>query len=208
LVKEQEQEQEQEYLVANEQIGEALLLRCWNKTVEQVNEAIRINKESGVRYPDMYVSFYDEMGPMDVLKKKRWLASTINPKTGEFHTLEQLKAAGVISDAELKFFQGPFPRRELIDMTRHQTHDKREFLIRFEHWEGLTASGSIVTVSANNLDFTKRVQFEPDIASIDPEQPARVVRVGKCMPGYETAQKIYLTPFTKENVEAAMQKAQ
>jgi hypothetical protein len=28
------------------------------------------------------------------------------------------------------------------------------------------------------------------------------------MPGYETVQKIWLTPFTKRNVEAAMQKAQ
>src|SRR5215207_4913737 len=166
---EKEQEQEHGYSIADEIIGEPLLLRCWNKAVERVNEAIKINKESGVRYPEMYVSYYDEMGPMDVLKKKRWLAATINPKTGEFHTLEQLKSAGVISDAELKFFQGPLPRRELIGMTRHQTYDKNEFLFRFESWKGLSASGSVVIVSANNIDFTKRVQFEPDIVPIDPE---------------------------------------
>src|SRR5215207_8548173 len=88
--KEQEQGmvQEQGYSIADETIGESLLLRCWNGAIEQVNEAIKINKESGVRYPEMYVSYYDEMGPIDVLKKKRWLAATINPKTGEFHTLE------------------------------------------------------------------------------------------------------------------------
>jgi hypothetical protein len=179
----QEQQQESEYSVANEKIGEELLLRCWNHTVEQVNEAIKINKESGVRYPDMYNAFYNEMGPMDVLKKKRWLASTINPKTGEFHTLTELKAAGVISDAELKFFQGPLPRRELIGMTRHQTYDKVEYLLRSECWMGLSANGSVITVSANNIDFTKRVHFEPDIVPIDPEQPngatARIVKVGK-----------------------------
>src|ERR687898_307862 len=135
---EQPENQEQEYSIANEEIGEPLLLRCWNGVVSQVNDAITINKNSGVRYPDMYVSYYDEMGPMDVLKKKRWLASTINPKTGEFHTLTELKAAGVISDAEMKFFQGPLPRRELIGMTRHQTHDKIEYLIRFERFVGLT----------------------------------------------------------------------
>jgi len=169
--KEQEQGmvQEQGYSIADETIGESLLLRCWNGAIEQVNEAIKINKESGVRYPEMYVSYYDEMGPMDVLKKKRWLAATINPKTGEFHTLEQLKSAGVISDVELKFFQGPLPRRELIGITRHQTYDKNEFLFRFESWKGLSASGSVVIVSANNIDFTKRVQFEPDIVPIDPE---------------------------------------
>jgi hypothetical protein len=76
----QEQQTEEGYSIASEEISESLLLRCWNKAVEQVNEAVRINKESGVRYPDMYVAYYDEMGPMDMLKKKRWLASTINPK--------------------------------------------------------------------------------------------------------------------------------
>jgi hypothetical protein len=204
--------QPQEYLVANEEIGEELLLRCWNKAVEQVNAAIKINKESSIRYPDMYVSYYDEMGPMDVLKKKRWLAATINPKTGEFHTLEQLMSAGVISDAEIKFFQGPLPRRELVGMTRHQTYDKKEFLVRSERFFGLSASGSVLTISADNIDFTKKVGFEPDIVPIDPEQPkgatARIVKVGRCMPGYETAEKIFLTPFTKDNIAAAMQKAQ
>src|ERR687898_881113 len=133
-----EQSDNHEYSVANEEIGEPLLLRCWNGVVDQVSEAITVNRNSGVRYPDMYISYYDEMGPMDVIKKKRRLASTINPKTGEFHTLTELKAAGVISDSELKFFQGPLPRRELIGMTRHQTHDKIEYLIRFERFVGLT----------------------------------------------------------------------
>src|ERR671920_480456 len=73
----QEQPDNQEYSVANEEIGEPLLLRCWNGVVDQVSEAITVNRNSGVRYPDMYISYYDEMGPMDVLKKKRWLASTI-----------------------------------------------------------------------------------------------------------------------------------
>jgi hypothetical protein len=164
------QEQESEYLVANEEIGEELLLRCWNKAVEQVNAAIKINKESGVRYPDLYVSYYDEMGPMDVLQKKRWLASTTNPKTGQWNTLTGLQAAGVVSDAELKFFQGQLPRRELNSMYRHQTPDKREFLIRFERWYGLTVAGGVVTVSANNIDITKKVHFEPDFVPIDPQQ--------------------------------------
>src|ERR671911_780422 len=207
----QEQPNNQEYSIANEEIGESLLLRCWNGIVDQISEAITVNRNSGVRYPEMYIGFYDEMGPMDVLQKKRWLASTINPKTGEFHTLTELKAAGIISDAELKFFQGPLPRRELTSMTRHQTHDKKEWLIRFERFVGLTAIGSVITVSANNIDFAKRVHFEPDIVPIDPEQPksatARIVKVGKCMPGYETAEKIYLTPFSHSNIEAAMQQA-
>jgi hypothetical protein len=70
----------------------------------------------------------------------------------------------------------------------------------------------VISVSANNIDFTKKVHFEPDFVPIDPEQPkgatARIIKVGKCMPGYETAEKIYLTPFSRGNVEAAMQKAQ
>jgi hypothetical protein len=83
----QQTEEQEVYSVCNEIISEDLLLRCWNGAVEQVSEAIRINKESGVRYPDIYISFYDEMGPMDFLKKKQFLAATINPKSGEFHAL-------------------------------------------------------------------------------------------------------------------------
>jgi hypothetical protein len=35
------------------------IIRCWNKAVEQVNEAEKINKESGVKYPDFYIKFID-----------------------------------------------------------------------------------------------------------------------------------------------------
>ncbi len=111
-----------------------------------------------------------------------------------------------------KFYQGPLPRREIVGMTRHQNYDKNEYIIRSERWMGLSASGSVITISVDNIDFTKKVGFEPDIVPIDPEQPqgatARIIRVGRCMPAYETAEKIYLTPFSPANVLAAMQKAQ
>jgi hypothetical protein len=214
LVKQQSQSKELEYLVANEEISESLLLRCWNTTIIPVNEAIAINKESGAKYPTRYVSFFDESEPMDVKQKKRGLASTINKKTGEFITLDELRAAGKISDAESKLFgdQNIFPRRELTGMYRHQDDHKREFLIRMERWVGLTENGSLVTVPANNIDFARQVVPRPATVLQDPtinESPhVKVLTIGSCLPGYETAEKIYLTPFTKENVLAAMQKAQ
>jgi hypothetical protein len=36
----------------------------------------------------------------------------------------------------------------------------------------------------------------------------RVVKIGHALPFYETAEKVYLTPFNSVNVLAAMQKAQ
>jgi hypothetical protein len=209
---EQEQTEEEGYSITNETISEDLLLRCWNKAVEQINQAIAINKESGVKYPGMYVSFFDEAKPMDVIQKLRWAESCRHKKSMEFITLDSLRAAGQISDAEVKLFGDlEFPRRELTGMTRHKQDDK-EFLIRSERWIGLTLAAGVVTVAANNIDFTRRIPFQPDFVPIDPNEPkgpsARIVKVGRCLPGYETAGKIYLTPFTKENVLAAMQKAQ
>jgi hypothetical protein len=204
-------QQEPEYLVATEEIGESLLLRGWNKTIEPVYEAIKQNKESGVKYPDVFVSYFNEAEPSDVGQKKRLLASTINKKTGEFITLNQLVAAGRISNDEVKLFgDRPFPRRELVQMTRHQDDSKREWLIRSETWLGITDVGSILQIGVNNIDFARYVTVRADSAPQDPtvqgSPHVRIKKIGTCLPGYYAADKIYLTPFTKDNLLAAMQK--
>ena len=209
----QSQEQDPEYSVANEEIGESLLLRCWDGAVQQVNDAIQINKDSGVKYPDWYIGFFDQAKPMDVQQKLRWLNAARHKKSMDFITLESLKAAGQISSTELKLFGDlEFPRRELTGMTRHQDRGKKEWLIRFERWVALTAAAGVITVPANNIDFTRRISFTVDMVPVDPNDSSspnvRVVKIGPCLPGYETAEKIYLTPFTKENVLSAMQVAQ
>ena len=150
---------------------------------------------------------------MDVIQKTRWLDRCRHKKSMEFITIESLRASGQISETEVQLFKGQiFPRRELIGMTRHRDYDKNDWLIRTERWFGLTPTAVVVTISVSNIDFTRRIHFEPDMVPIDPSQPegptARIVKIGTCLPGYETAEKIYLTPFTKENVLAAMQKAQ
>jgi hypothetical protein len=33
---------------------------------------------------------FDDAGPMDIKQKRRWLAASINKKTGEFTTLDNL----------------------------------------------------------------------------------------------------------------------
>jgi hypothetical protein len=209
----QPQQTNEGYSVANEEIGEALLLRCWNKAVEQVEEAAKINRESGVKYPDSYINFFGQARPMDVTQKMRFLDSCRHKKSMEFITLDSLQAAGQISDTEVKLFKGQqFPRRELIGMIRHQDYDKNEWLVRIEKWVGLTASAGTISLNVSNIDFTRRIQFTPDMVPIDPtirDGPStRVVKIGSCLPGYETAEKIYLTPFNSSNVLAAMQKAQ
>ena len=151
--------------------------------------------------------------PMDVTQKMRWLDACRHKKSLDFITLDSLRAAGQISNTEVKLFgDQKFPRRELVGMIRHQDYDKNEWLIRHERWFGLTVSASVVSISASNIDFTRRIHFEPDMVPIEPSvlggPSARVVKIRHCIPGYETAEKIYLTTFTKENVLTAMQKAQ
>jgi hypothetical protein len=158
----QSEEQESGYYVANEEISEPLLLRCWNTTIIPVNQAITINKESGAKHPGLYVNYFNEE-PMDVKQKRRWLAATINKKTGEFITLDQLRAAGKISDTEKKLFgDQKFPRRELTAMTRHQDDNKNEWLIRNERWVGLSENGSVVSVPVSDIDFARQVIPRPD----------------------------------------------
>jgi hypothetical protein len=209
----QSQQQEQEYSIANEEIGEELLLRCWNTTIIPVNQAIAVNKESGAKYPELYINYFDETQPADIKQKRRWLAASINKKTGAFHTLDQLLAAGKISEVERKLFgDKTFPRREITQIIRHQTDDKREWISRFECWYGLTADAGVVTISANDIDYARRVSIEPESVPQDPSVQGsphvKVLKIGTCLLGYYGAQKIYLTPFTKENVLAVKQKAQ
>jgi hypothetical protein len=220
-VKHQEQQQQDEqpsestytYTVSNEEISESLLLRCWNKTIEPVYETIKINKESGVKYPEMFVNYFNEAEPMDVRQKKRWLAASINKKKSEFFTLDQLLAAGKISKTEKKLFgDKQFPRRELTQMIRHQDDNKREWLVRNERWVGLTENGVIVTVPVTDIDYARRVVPNPDSVPQDPSVQGsphvKVLTIGSCLPAYYSSEKIYLTPFTSSNVLSAMQKAQ
>jgi hypothetical protein len=209
----QQQEQEEEYSISNEEISESLLLRCWNKTLEPVYETIKINKESGVKYPERFVNYLDTAEPMDVKQKRRWLAASINTKTGEFHTLDQLLAAGKISKTEKKLFgDKQFPRRELTQMIRHQDDNKREWLVRNERWIGLTENAGVVSVPVVDIDFARQVVPSPDSVPQDPSLQGsphvKVLKIGTCLPGYYGAPKILLTPFTKENVLAVKQKAQ
>ena len=119
----EDQSHEETNPLVGETIGESLLLRGWNKTLEIVNEAVQHNLRSGVKDPQRYVAFFDTV-PMDVKSKKNWLASCINNKTGTPYTLDTLIAAQVLSESERSVFgELPLPRRELISMYRVQLPD-------------------------------------------------------------------------------------
>jgi hypothetical protein len=84
--------------LSDEKIVADLLLRGWNKSLEIVNEAVQHNSRSGVRDPERFTSSFLDYTPMDVKKKKNWLASCINNKTGTPYTLDSLIAAQIISE--------------------------------------------------------------------------------------------------------------
>jgi hypothetical protein len=86
--KEQSNAEEQGYSVTNEEISESLLLRCWIETCKPVNEAIRLNKESGAKYPELYVHYFNYSELMDVSSNAKSTAtkSTIFAWTYLFDT--------------------------------------------------------------------------------------------------------------------------
>ena len=217
MVKEKEKQsqsriqQQEGHIVATEEMTLDLLLHCWNLAQEQVKRAIDFNREAGLKNPESYVGYGYAAGttePMDVRQKKRWWAQCSHKKTGNPITLDSLISAGRISDFENELFEDQkLPRRELSQLLRVKTQDNSEYLMRMEQWKGLSEIGGIVTISVNDLDFTRRVGITPTTAKQNDGTQIKVLEVGTTEFSWFTLPKIYTTPFTKENVMAAIEKA-
>jgi hypothetical protein len=195
--------------LTGEKIGVDLLLCGWNKTLEAVNEAVQHNLRSGVKDPERFVSFLDTT-PMDIKKKKNWLASCINNKTGTPYTLDSLIAAQIISEEERQLFgELPLPRRELVSMYRVQSPDKSEHLVRGEIWYGLNKSAGIVSITTPDLDYGRRISVTRefvDMGGTKSGEQTLVKIIGDSKEWY-TADKVYLTPFSEAVVKQALKNA-
>lgn len=205
----QHQNQEETNPLLGEKIGADLLLRGWNMALEVVNEAIQHNSRSGVRYPERFTSvFFDHMEPMEIKKKRNWLAACINIKSGTPYTLDSLLNANVISEEEKELFGDlPLPRRELVSLHRIQAPNKVEYLSRTEHWYGLNKSAGVITMAVPDLDFTKRITVDREYVDKDPETKSGgqvLVKIVGDSNQWIMAEKIYLTPFSKTTVQQAM----
>jgi hypothetical protein len=191
---------------------EDLLLHCWRLAQEQVKRAVDFNREAGLKNPEAYVGYGFASGttePMDVKQKRRWWAACTHERTGKLITLNTLLASGRISDLEKELFEGQkLPRRELSQLIRVKTQDSSEHLMRLEQWIGLSEIGGIVTVSVNDLDFTRRIGVTPTTAKQTDGTEIKVLEVGTAEFAWGTLPKIYTTSFTKENVMAAIEKAE
>jgi hypothetical protein len=214
LVKSQTQQQEAEggYSISNEELNEDLILHCWRLVQEQVKRVVDFNREAGLKNPEAYIGYGFASGttePMDVKQKRRWWAVCTHKRTGKLITLDTLLASGRISDLEKELFEGQkLPRRELSQLIRGKTQDNSQYLMRLEQWIGLSEIGGIVTVSVNDLDFTRRIGVTPTTAKQTDGTEIKVLEVGTAEFAWGTLPKIYTTPFTKENVMAAIEKAQ
>lgn len=212
MVKSQTQQKEEGHSIANEEMTEDLLLHCWRLAQEQVKRAVDFNREAGLKNPEAYVGYGFASGttePMDVKQKRRWWAACTHKRTGKLITLDTLLASGRISALEKELFEGQkLPRRELSQLIRVKTQDSSEHLMRLEQWIGLSEIGGIVTVSVNDLDFTRRIGVTPTTAKQTDGTEIKVLEVGTAEFAWYTLPKIYTTPFTKENVMAAIEKAQ
>jgi hypothetical protein len=188
-----------------------LLLRSWNKTLETVTECQRINKESGVRDYEQFTQFDEE--PMSIKKYNYWIDACINSRNNRPYSLESLISSGVISEEDRQLYPPEFEiGRELLSMSRVQTADKKEWLTKFERWVGINGkSGASYTITVDNLDYYKKITPEYTTVPIDPTRrgakEVRIAKIGRTLPWYEGIRKTYFTPFTRENIEAAMRDA-
>jgi hypothetical protein len=196
-----------------EGISARLLLASWNKTLEPIEEARRINKESGVRDPEQYIQFDDGAKPMKIMKYENWVESCINECNSEPFTLESLIASGTINKSEISFYPSEvYPYRELITMSRILSADKKnQWLSRGEMWYGVDKAGAIKNVYVDTLDIIKVISPTFEFVSIDPTRrgakEVRIARVGRSTPWYEGSRKTYTNKFSAESVGAAMRDA-
>lgn len=192
--------------ILEEKISSDLLLRSWNKTLELVNEARKINNASGVVKPEQFIAFSEDS--VRIKKYRQWLAETTNPKTPDrFLTLESLIASGEVSESERKLFpRQDFPYRELVSLQRRLTPDKREWIVRSEYWYGISKIGSVIPLSVQDLDYHLQIlpRFEYALAdsSNSDGKKVRVAKVGSI----ESGVKVFTTPFTASLAEEMITK--
>jgi hypothetical protein len=197
------------YSVADEQINEDLIFRCWDGVKKQVQRVIEFNNSQGITKPDMYIGHtYDGISePMLVKQKKRWLKSTTHKKSGKWITVNSLVESGRISDMEKELFgESVYPRIELSSMKRVRTQDNSEYLVRHMRAIGLSEIGAVVSLPLNDVDFTRKVPVSASTGKLPDSTDVKILEIGSGEFTYESSPKIYITPFTKENVLATIEK--
>jgi hypothetical protein len=211
LVKSQSQQQqsEEKYSIANEEINEDLILRSWKGVEQQVQHVREFNASQNVPNPDAYIGYHYDgiVEPISVKQKRRWLDKTRHRKSGKYITVSSLVESGRISDVEKEMFgEWKYPRIELLSMTRVKTRDNKEYLMRGMRAIGLSEIGGTISLPLYDCDFTRKVPITPTTATLPDGTDTKILQIGTGEFTYETSPKIYLTPFTRQNVLAALEK--
>lgn len=178
MVNKQSQSAQETNPLVGEKIGRDLLLRGWDLAVSVVNQARERNLKSGVKDPERFTAaFFDHMEPMEIRKRKNWLAACINIRTNTPYTLDSLISANVIAEEEKELFGDlPLPRRELVSLHRIQAQNKVEYLSRVERWFGLNKSAGVITIPVEP-DYTRRITVDRMYVDRDPERPGTGTQV-------------------------------
>lgn len=211
MVNKQLQSQQEGYKVANEELNENLILRCWKGVEDQVNRVREFNRSQNVPNVDNYIGYlYDGISrpPMSVGQKIRWLNISTQKKSEAPRTVDHLLASGQISDIEKEVFgQGKYPRIECHTMTRVKTIDNKEYLVRGMRALGLSEIGAIVSLPLYDCDFTRKIPAHPDTAKDKDGNDIKILTVGTGEFTFESSPKIYLTPWSNgENARATLEK--
>ena len=137
---------------------------------------------------------------MSVKQKRRFLSITKHRKTGAWRTIQNLIESGTISDIEKEVFgQAKIPRIELLSATRVKTRDNKEYLVRCMRAIGVSEIGAVLTLPLADVDFTRKIPISADTAKTPEGTDVKILRIGTGEFTFENSEKIYLTPWSKEN---------
>jgi hypothetical protein len=95
-------------------------------------------------------------------------------------------------------------------MYRVQSPDKSEWLVRGEMWFGLNKSGGIVSITTSDLEYARSVTVTREFADKDPTNRGgeqTLVKITGDSKEWYTADKVYLTPFSRATVPQALKNA-
>ena len=175
-----------------------LLLRGYDLQRQEYQKILEENIETlnkaGVKWfkPDGLTQFVESMQHK---KYSLWLKSVINPRTGTFRQLGDLKDDIPITDEQ------QYPRRRLLSIKR--ISGKKQFIRRNEYWSGIDIQGKIISISVD-LDYhIKPVPINRQIP-VDRESPNSEKILVKEIPfhsGGDVGPEINDNEYSKEKIE-------
>jgi hypothetical protein len=142
---------------------------------------------------------------------EEFIQKTTNPKTGQWYTIDSLKAAGVISELDAEQFpsrENPYFRLNRITRIKNPSGEWLQFNYTIY---ALTKEGNAITRGISDADYYYRPQVEYRYVPEDPSSPdgkqIHVALVRNAGWGHEPTSgiKTQLVPYSKEKISQTIE---